>query len=246
MTTVLRSLDSMHNTGFGVDDVQDWPENALDLLVSSGILRKSGYADSIVCHECEECCSVEVHFDDGDDGLPTRAFYDCPLRDDIRRIRIPIERLETWALSSTALASALAESLGTGDDPAELATGRLWSLGKVVAGCKRFDMFLARGARWPDASALFRSASGLKQRAFPVVLVPGKAGSGKLFGTGAREMSLESLLSIGSDGLSFDLEGLKETLAAGTGVEKSADVFHYSPGFRCVSLRGRCCISAHR
>ena len=213
MTTVLRSLDSMRSTGFGVDDVREWPGNALGTLVNAGILRKSRYAASVLCRECSENCSVVVEVEDReDDVLPPIAFYDCPLRDDVGRIRIPLERLETWALSRSGLAATLANELQTEAEPQEITPGRLWLLGSLVADGMRTRVLLACGMSRLDGDKALcdaRSRSILPA----VVLVPKTVGFDTAPGESTEVVPLELVISLGPDGMAVDVSAISDAVA---------------------------------
>lgn len=204
MAIVLRSLDWTHSTGFGADDVCDWPEGVLQTLLEAGILRESGYAKSVTCNQCDERCSVAVEFDDEDSA--GRAFYDCPLRDDIGRVRVEAERLRQWGVSRQGLAEALATELRTATTPEEITGERFWWLGPSDTGRHRFDVFLAVGADRQDSAAIFPEVKKITECSRAVVLVLCDSPSASPFGSSAIVLSLVRLLTLTEGALKLDSE----------------------------------------
>lgn len=205
MTNILfQSLDSTLNIGFGRDDLKCWPVGALEVLLNADVLRKSDYARSVVCRECPDECSVEVRFIEGEEGGEPRAFFDCPRRDDIGRVRVALDELQTYSLSVSGMAAVIAGELGGTAE--ELMLGRLWTIGRVDIGGARTDVWLARGLRWPDGERVLREARSRKQSQSAVVLSPTWVES-----DGSLEIvPLNDVLRLDGGGLSVDVSVIRE------------------------------------
>ena len=104
LTIVLQSLDATPNTSFGTDDFAHCSSSSLKALENNGILEPGAYAKSVTCDECDEGCLKDVHFAGSAEDGTLRAFIQCTERDDIGRVRVPLERLRTWTLDPDGLA----------------------------------------------------------------------------------------------------------------------------------------------
>ena len=205
MIIVLQSLDSMHSTGFGHEDIQHWPAGVLEALLTAGILRESDYARSVICRECGDSCSVEVEIIDSGDGLPPRAFHDCPYRDDIGRVHVPLDELRTFCVSPNGLLRWLAQELLVENSTQELVVDRFWWLGQPgIPGVPSFDVFFVRGAAWSDAGAVFQNVGRLRECIHAIVLTPSAVPIPSPFEPNIKVNSLTRLLSFTKDALLFN------------------------------------------
>jgi hypothetical protein len=210
---VLRSADAAPEAVFGHDDVQEWPEGALAALVAAGLLSEAERARAVVCDGCPEACLADVEFLDLPGG-PPRAYVICNRSEEMGRFAVPWERLSRWGVDLTRFAEWAARELGVSGGVEESATGRLWWLGRASVGPQRVDLFLARGAAWPDASTAFRSGR-LLECPTPLVLVPCDVPIEAPFGAGAKVVSLVRLMVPIGGQMGLDREGVWNVIGKG-------------------------------
>ena len=94
------------------EDVERWPHDAIQVLVSSGILRRSNSATAIVCYGCEERCLRQIVVLPAQADEPRRATWTCDLFADKGPFICATEALQRWSTSRSALAKFLGRSLG--------------------------------------------------------------------------------------------------------------------------------------
>lgn len=213
LNIILQSLETQHSTSFGHEDVRCWPKSALGILLEAGILSESGFARSVICRECPDECSVEVYLGHRDNEEVPSAFIECPHRDDIRRIQLPLDDLRTYSISLSGLAEWVAVELGTGDSARELLADRLWSLGMLKAEGAIVDVFLARGVSWTDAPTCFTDAPKHMIPGSSIVLVPNELPINYPFGYDIKALSLSSIASLDPDGIVLDLSRIRAVMA---------------------------------
>lgn len=212
---MLRSADVQSSALFGHDDVARWPAGALEALVEAGLLKQTGYADSVVCDGCEEACIEDVEFVERGEGEPPQAYVLCQQREDMGRLRVPLERLKRWQIDLTALAHTLAAELGATGELEEVVPGRLWRLGRVALNRRQVDVFLGRGAKWTDAQKAYLEAGRLRECSTALVLVPWEVPSLPVFGREAKTLSLARLLSFRERRLSLDRAEVETVVGRG-------------------------------
>ena len=176
------------------------------------MLRQGDYATSTTCPGCEQRCLAEVELLDAGEGEPPRAYVVCEERDDIGRVAIPLERLRQWKVDLGPLAEIVAEELGAKGNVEERVTGRLWSLGKVVAREGDGDMFLARGVGWSDAREVFDQRTAFRGSAVSVVLTLAEAPADGVFNERTQVLPLCRMLNLDHDGLKLDTQAVTETI----------------------------------
>lgn len=95
--------------------VQQWPVDALERMLETGILTTAKPAQSIECQGCENRCFMEVHLLSGEDKKPARAFVVCDdpeKHEQMGRIEIPLERLQQWKVTALQLTKVIAGLVG--------------------------------------------------------------------------------------------------------------------------------------
>lgn len=88
------------------------------------------------------------------------------------RVRVERKRVEVWLIDFANLASAGAKALGLGDSPRAIVDGRIWLLGTRCFGDRTRDVFLVRGATWPDGCQLLADTVRLVTSPCPLILAP--------------------------------------------------------------------------
>ena len=84
---------------FGADEVAQWPESALEVLVKSGLLGRAEPARVIECDGCERNCFMPVHVRPAEGSRPARAFISCDKPEDVGRVPVELGRLSAMAKS---------------------------------------------------------------------------------------------------------------------------------------------------
>ena len=99
LNLILRVLDANGEAVFSREDVAAWPEGDFEEALRTGLLEEAAPAEEVVCPGCEEACLEDVEFVYGDRPEDARAYVICGKRDDIGRVRIPLESLRRWAVN---------------------------------------------------------------------------------------------------------------------------------------------------
>ncbi len=116
---------------FGADEVAQWPESALEVLVKSGLLGRAEPARVIECDGCERNCFMPVHVRPAEGNRPARAFISCDKPEDVGRVPVELGRLPQWRITGRMLACAMARLLGFTNPPNEDSVGKRWALGSL-------------------------------------------------------------------------------------------------------------------
>lgn len=140
----------------------------VDRLVTDEILSRGENLSEVECDACGDG-HIEslVWISEPPDAEP-RAYIWCT---DAGRVRVERQRLEAWRVDLNVLARTISNVLGLGTSPHSIIDSRLWLLGNSRFGDRVRDVFIARGATWPDARSLVDQAR-LKTSPCPVILVP--------------------------------------------------------------------------
>jgi len=97
----------------GWQTTQRWPEGTVDTLKNSGLLRSTHQAESMECWKCEDHCCLDVIPITHEDK-PTRYFMVCDdpeMQGRVGRIKVPVEQLQQWRITTLQLAKLVAKLL---------------------------------------------------------------------------------------------------------------------------------------
>ena len=151
------------NTMIAADLVAFWPPGLHQRLLELGMLREAGTAERILCPGCWNHVE-EVNAIPGPGGS-SRYVIPCP---EVLRVVVPHAALRQWIVDLGQIARTLAGTLRLSGKCTELATGRIWRLGRwTYQGIQR-DLLLAGGLGLPDAEQYRRAISGAHR---PVLFV---------------------------------------------------------------------------
>jgi len=112
------------------DEVAQWQDDALALLVGVELLSKSNNAQSLECNGCEHRCFMPVELTDDQQ----RAFIICDhieMQSHIGRIDVPLQRLAQWKTSSKQVAVIITHLLGFEGVPQTTNDGTSYKLGML-------------------------------------------------------------------------------------------------------------------
>lgn len=169
---LLRQLWERADAGaarFTADEVAFWPSGWLDQLSAAGLLRPEAPARSVVCDACSEGHAEEIQWIESPPGTGRRAYIMCPTAG---RVRVEPGQLRQWGVDLARVAELTAAALGAAGGVEELVSGRVWLLGKLFAGDRSREVFLACGLHRRDGGDVVGRCARLSAAAAPVVLVP--------------------------------------------------------------------------
>ena len=237
---ILQRLDMMEKGAniFTADEVDGWPEGALDFFVNQRLLSPTTPDNSLECDGCEERCFRTVIIPPPDAPITRRPFIICNQRDDVGRVIVDLDRLKRWQVDLGRLAGVLSDLLGIDQTPHELICHRLWDLGKVDLESGMSEVFLARGLDWTDAEETLGNDLGLKEAVAPLVFTPGR--TSRRFLPHALIFSLTRMLRIQKDHLALDSSGIAIAMAEKAKREVlTGNVFRKAGQFWTISYEGK-------
>ena len=144
-------------------DADTWPAGVHQRLVTLSFLRETGNAESILCPECRN--HVEEVIAIPGPGGRSRYVIPCP---EVLRVVVPPAALCQWIVDLGQIARTLAGTLQLSGRCTELATGRIWRLGRWTYQGVQRDLLLAGGLGLSDAEQYRRAISGAHR---PVLFV---------------------------------------------------------------------------
>lgn len=104
---IFNALAQSNQVVFNQDQIKDWPENFLNLLLNHGIMKPAQPARVIECKGCEENCIMPVHVFPSEGKKPARAFIACDKREDIGRVDVNLNQLNQWHITHEILINFL-------------------------------------------------------------------------------------------------------------------------------------------
>ena len=167
---ILRRAEVPQAELFTTDEVAQWRKGAIDWLMAVGILREAEPAEEVLCDECEEGCWIKPTIHEDPQTHRRVGTYFCRRNDDIGPFEVDLSRKQRCAFSMSGLAKVVCKAVKPTGKVTELAPERLAMLGTVKLDGKVRELFLARGAAWPDAAQVFGNCVRLKMASHPAVL----------------------------------------------------------------------------
>ena len=173
---------------FLVDDLEEYPEEHLTALSSSGLLVPGTPASTVLCPACSD-----EHWEEPEPmpGGHARWFIRCGR---FGPQAIEPAQLERQRFDFTGLANHLAALLEDGRSSVPLIPERLWRLGEVMMGATSGDVYLMRGIAWIDGPHLLESYSLRGILLSPQLLAP------KSTDADLRIMAVTNVLHVTSSG----------------------------------------------
>jgi hypothetical protein len=155
----------------------------LEPLVAAGVITKGEDLSEVECDACGDDHVAPVMWITEPPGSEPRAYIWCTIAG---RIRVSIERLEIWRVVLDGLVKAIARTLGMQDSFRVLIEDRLWLLGTASFGGLSKDVFLLRGAAWPNGGSQLSADARLTTAVRPVILVPHRIPDDPVWRSGGR------------------------------------------------------------
>jgi hypothetical protein len=159
---VLRRTDLQDHL-IGYDETRQWPALEREAVFGLGILRQIEDAEFVPCDACPEPHDVEVILGM---GAEPRVYCGEAGLGQIRR-----ERLFRWQVDFESMAQLIARTLDTGVVQ-QLASGRIWLLGRRQVADRTAEFFLVNGIAWEDGVEILRATPRLQNSPAPVILCP--------------------------------------------------------------------------
>jgi hypothetical protein len=144
LTTLIAYINaSDKSVVIGWDEVVQWKDDALPLLLRVGLLTKSNPTQSLECKGCEQRCFMRVDVTDD----KQRAFIVCnhmDMQGHMGRIAVPLPRLNQWRTSPKQFAVLIAKLLGLDSVSNYNKTSNIYQLGMMKSD---------KGRRWVSLNA---------------------------------------------------------------------------------------------
>jgi len=159
---------------FRMDEVIQWPEDALAMFEQMNLLCASSAVMEMMCTSCGEHHVERVIRTTRPNGDP-RYFIPCQ---NIGRVEVSPETCRGWEIDRGGLARLITKTMKLKGSRAEIVSSRLWRLGRVPYGGKTRDVLLAMGLHLQDAGSIALQV-GPKGRS--IVLVPSIVPDGRIW-----------------------------------------------------------------
>jgi len=181
----------------GVDDIRSWNKAEFECAVTMGLLRETEAARWILCDACSDRHWSEVITVAGG----RRMFLSCP---EEGSVNVEPSRLRQWRIDTGRLAELVALAVGLPGTVRPIDLGRLFHLGRRLAGRFR-GLFLVAGDTG-DLSADFEKLLRYDGWSSGVVFVPSVNGCGAGVPSKLRVVDLSSVGQLSGGALSVDLD----------------------------------------
>ena len=205
---ILKRGDSPAASVFTADEVAHWPNGALPRFLSLGVVREAEPAKEVLCDECEDGCWIKPRIRCKPHTGKAVGTYFCRRHEDIGSFKVDLSRMRRWAFSLAGLAKAVSKAVRPTGKLTELAPERLALLGTVKLDGKNRELFLARGAAWPDANDVLGGVVRLKTASHPAILtVAGMPSESLLSSLKVAARPLAEIATLDEKGLHVSIEG---------------------------------------
>lgn len=196
-------------------EIAGWPSIDRDAILHIGLIRRTADAATVTCEDCGERHGAEVI---RDPRHPEKPYYLCPR---IGRIPMTAEALQRWEVDFDGLAAAVRQASGLSGKVAVVIPSRVWLLGRRKQDGSFWELFLARGACWPDGINQLDQCLRLQQSPASIILVPRRVPS--IRSIGGRPWTIRTLSELAElDGKHLAIDGQSLSAAAIATLSSSA------------------------
>ena len=184
-----------------------WPPGVLDFFTDLGLIREIEPSSLVWLSECLEPDWVEPEWlPDASKGGQLVGFYHC--RYGCGMHEVERDRRRQWSPNLEGIVAAVTKALDTGDD-AVVMPGRVYKVGSLRGNGIYRELFLVRGAGWPDAAQVVARADRLRSSPAPAILALDKLPTPATWGGLQPAMlSLAEIASMRDNRLLLDLAPL--------------------------------------
>jgi hypothetical protein len=192
---------------FAAHEVARWPKGAMDWLTGARILREAEPGEETLCEECDRGCQIKpiIHKDPRTGQRVGRCFCE---QNEVGPFNVNLNRLRQWVFSLGGLAKMVSKAVKPTGKVIELVPERLALLGIVKLDGKNRELFLARGAAWPDSKGIVGNAARLRAAIHPVILTLAAMPPQDLLpGTTFAARPLAEIATFGNGELLITIEG---------------------------------------
>jgi hypothetical protein len=158
----------LEEAAFRGDELRQLAAAALAVLQKENLLRRG---DDLRMVECDACGSPHIEevdiITDSPDCIP-RAYIPC--EETGRRVSVPLDRFQVWAINFERLGRLVAVALGISGRAIQLVEDRVWMLGTGRFLDRTRDVFLVRGIGWADSGSLLENNSRFATSPCPLIL----------------------------------------------------------------------------
>jgi hypothetical protein len=148
-----------------------WPDGALEVFVAAGLLTEVATPGPVWLADCVEpdWADPEWLLDTGSGRI--RGYCPCPYEFCGGRHVVERERGRQWRPTLAGVTDTVARAID--GQPVEVVPERVLLVGSMVRDGVFREIFLVRGAAWPDAEQVVAHADRLKRSPAPAVLAVG-------------------------------------------------------------------------
>jgi hypothetical protein len=151
---ILWAVESDDLPVFDYDCVVRWEPGELARCLAAGLFSPAEPSRFLTCYECGELHDSEVVFFPHVVTGELRAAIACTLGE----VLVPLERLQRWQMPIGTFLDVVFAHIERNGPPAEIASGRVWRLGKAKWANSQWNVFFARRLHWSDAWKVFNQA----------------------------------------------------------------------------------------
>ncbi len=232
----------------------NWPLGAHELFVELGVLKETEPSNQVWLWECTDPDWAEpMWLPDAQKGGKIMGFCSCGNEWCGVHV-VDSDRRRQWAPSVDGLFSAVAHALG--GNAIGVVPQRIARVGTLDQDDIYRELFLVRGAAWPDVASVIGNADRLCRSVAPAVLVMGALPPKEVYiGEKTPVVSLAETVSIEGGAIHVDLSSVvSQCRAAGasrsrtwmTVTEAAQLLMRDLPGLKLETARARVSVAASR
>jgi hypothetical protein len=202
---LLHRVDASAEAILSAEEVEDWPADAFEWCIQSGLLSEAPPANVIACRHCEQQLIEEVVYLQAADGGRCQAYLPCS---HCGPVPIASDQLRRWQIRVPRLAEVLLASVISGWDLRELVPRRLWRAGTAKWNGRGYVAFTGRSLHRRDAQGI------IAKHTFPprsILFVPAECPRASSF-VEMPVLALASIVSWKNGNVEVDMGAIETTL----------------------------------
>jgi hypothetical protein len=193
---------------FCFDEVREWPQDVIKMLVGLRILREGSLAETVTCDACGKSHREQVLWEPSvRDPLGKRAYIRC---EDEGPVHVPKIRLRQWIVDGGVMAKSLAAAMALSGTVEEILASRVWKLGRRRLAGRFRDVFLSMAAAGEHARTADAAARHLTTKDGILLLAQPPHKQEGLDRLAVFDMA--EVVELDADGLTVDLDYIEDAL----------------------------------